>query len=70
MTSLVMGEHGAALVCQRDPPERGDGWRLCTGTPQPEMHFPNLTQGRLAGYDTGILFTEKEENVCFMCDTF
>ena len=53
-----------------DPPERGDGWRLCTATPQPEMHFPNLTQARLAGYDAGILFTEKEENVCFMCGTF
>ena len=44
-----------------DPPERGDGWRLCTGTPQPEMHFPNLTQGRLAGYDAWILFTEKRK---------
>ena len=31
---------------------------------------PNLNQGRLAGYDAGILFTEKEEDVCFMCGTF
>ena len=31
---------------------------------------PNLNPRKTGWIDAGILFTEKEENVCFMCGTF